>query len=78
MSNYQATYTDVLMQEIEATPEEYSPTLLNMIRIFRESISLKSAEDSFKQGRQEAMSGETMLVDGLWVGIDAERSSKSL
>ena len=50
MSNYQATYTDVLMQEIEATPEEYSPTLLNMIRIFRESISLKSAEDSFKQG----------------------------
>ncbi len=78
MSNYQATYTDVLMQEIEATPEEYSPTLLNMIRIFRESISLKSAEDSFKQGWQEAMSGETMLVDELWVGIDAERSSKSL
>ena len=72
MSNYQATYTDLLMREIEATPDEYLPTLLNMIRIFRESVSLKSAEDSFKQGWQEAMNGETMPVDELWAGIDAE------
>jgi len=72
VSNYQATYTDLLMREIEATPDEYLPTLLNMIRIFRESVSLKSAEDSFKQGWQEAMNGETMPVDELWAGIDAE------
>ena len=72
MSNFQATYTDLLMREIEATPGEYLPTLLNMVRIFRESISLKSAEDSFRQGWQEAMNGETMPVDELWAGIDAE------
>ena len=72
MSNYQTTYTDLLMREIEATPDEYLPTLLNMIRIFRESISLKSAEDSFRQGWQEAMTEETMPVEELWAGIDAE------
>ena len=72
MSNYQATYTDLLVQEIEAVPSEYLPTLLNMIRLFRESIILKPAVNSFRQGWQEAMSGETMPVDELWVGIDAE------
>ena len=72
LSNYQATYTNLLVQEIEATPVEYLPTLLNMIRLFRESITLKSADDSFRQGWQEAMTGETMPIDELWDGIDAE------
>ena len=72
LSNYQATYTDLLMREIEATPDEYLPTLLNMIRIFREGITLKSADDSFRQGWQEAMTEETMPIDELWTGIDAE------
>ena len=60
------------MQEIKATPDEYLPTLLNMMRIFRKSITLKSANESFKQGWDEAMSGETMPVHELWSGIDAE------
>jgi hypothetical protein len=60
------------MREIKATPDEYLPALLNIIRLFRESITLKPAEDSFRQGWQEAMRGETMPVDELWVGIDAE------
>lgn len=72
MSDYQATYTDLLMQEIKATPDEYLPTLLNLIRLFRESITLKPADDSFRQGWQEAMTGETMPIDELWAGIDAE------
>ncbi|MCB0208132.1 MAG: hypothetical protein KDJ52_02305 [Anaerolineae bacterium] len=60
------------MQEIKATPDEYLPSLLHIIRIFRESITLKSADESFKQGWQEAMTGETMPIDELWTGIDAE------
>ena len=72
LSDYQTTYTDLLMQEIKATPDEYLPSLLHIIRIFRESITLKSADESFKQGWQEAMTGETMPIDELWTGIDAE------
>lgn len=72
MSDYQATYTNLLVEEIEATPVEYLPALLNMIRLFRESITLKSADESFRQGWEEAIAGETMPVDELWAGIDAE------
>jgi len=60
------------MQEIKATPDEYLPALLNIMRLFRESITLKSAEQSFQQGWQEAMAGETMPLDELWVGIESE------
>jgi hypothetical protein len=72
MSNYQATYAEQLIQEIKATPEEYLPLLLKIVRLFRQSITLKPAESSFRQGWQEAMNGETMPIDDLWVGIDAE------
>ncbi len=72
MSNYHTTYTNLLMQEIKATPDEYLPALLNIIRLFRESIILKPAESSFRQGWQETIAGETMPVDELWAGIDAE------
>ena len=63
MSNYKASYTDLVVQEIEATPSEYLPTLLNMIRLFRESVTLKPAEDSFRQGWKEVMAEETMPVE---------------
>ena len=72
MKDYQATYTNLLIQEIKAMPDEYLPVLLNMIRLFREGITLKPAEDSFQQGWQEAMTDETMPIDELWTGIDAE------
>ncbi len=70
MNNYHTNYTNQLMREINATPGEYLPTLLNIVRIFRESITLKPAESSFRQGWEEAMSGETMPVDELWTGIE--------
>lgn len=72
LSNYQANYTDLLMKEIKATPDEYLPSLLDIMRIFRESITLKSAEESFKEGWHEAMTGKTIPIDKLWTGIDAE------
>ncbi len=67
--NYHTNYTNQLIQEIKATPGEYLPTLLNIVRVFRESITLKSAESSFQQGWEEAMTGETMPIDELWTGI---------
>ncbi len=50
MDTYQTKYTKLLVQEIKATPEEYLPALLSIVRIFRDTITLKSAEDSFRQG----------------------------
>jgi len=67
------TYTEQLIQEIKATPEEYLPNLLNIVRVFRESITLKSAESSFRQGWKEAMSGETLPIGELWTGIDNDK-----
>ena len=69
MNSYQANYTNQLIQEIKATPDEYLPTLLNIVRIFREGVTLKPAEDSFRQGWAEAMNGKTMPIDDLWSGI---------
>ena len=72
MSTYQQLYAEQLMQEIKVTPDEYLPTLLKMIRLFRQSISLKPAEQSFRQGWQEAMAGETLPIEELWVDIEDE------
>ncbi|MGE0085085.1 MAG: hypothetical protein AB7S75_11765 [Desulfococcaceae bacterium] len=72
MENYSITYENLLLKEIKATPEEYLPTLLNIIRLFRESVTLKPAEMSFKKGWEEAMSGDTLPLEDLWEGIDAD------
>ena len=69
MDSYHTKYTNQLIQEIKATPGEYLPTLLNIVQIFRESITLKPAETSFRQGWEETMTGETMPIDELWIGI---------
>ena len=60
------------IQDLQATPQEYLPSLVAIIRLFRESVTLKSAEDSFRQGWQEAMTGNTIPLAELWDGIDAE------
>ena len=65
MNSYHTNYTNQLIQEIKATPGEYLPILLNIVKNFRESITLKSAESSFRQGWEEAMTGETMPIDEL-------------
>jgi len=70
MNSLQAMYTNRLLREIEATPGEYLPTLLDIVRIFRESITLKPAGESFRQGWEEAMRGETMPISELWTDID--------
>lgn len=61
-----------LLAELEDFPEEYFPLLLQLIRNYRESVLLQPAAESFRRGWQEARSGETLPVEHLWEGIDAE------
>jgi len=66
------TYEEQLAYEIEKLPGEYLPNLLQIVRLFRDSVTLKPAEDSFRQGWKESMAGETHPVSELWNGIDAD------
>ena len=68
ISAYQEQFAD----EIKQIPEEYLPNLVQIVRIFRESVSLRPAEDSFRKGWKEALAGETRPVSELWDGIDAD------
>jgi hypothetical protein len=72
MSVQISTYEKRLAREIKEVPKEYLPNLLLIVRVFRESVALKHAEASFRQGWKEALAGETRPVSELWEGIDAE------
>jgi hypothetical protein len=72
MSEYQIRFKERLYAEIEATPGEYLPALLDIVRLYRQSVTLRSGADSFRQGWQEAMNGETFPVATLWDGIESE------
>jgi len=61
-----------LLLEINTTPEEYLPALLEIVRGFRHGILLKPAEESIRQGMKEAQAGATLPVSQLWTGIDAD------
>ncbi len=67
-----SVYEEQIMHEIKEMPQEHLPNLLQIVRLFRESVTLKSAEASFRRGWQEAMSGQTSPISELWEGIDAE------
>ncbi|MFA7382209.1 MAG: hypothetical protein WC001_02030 [Desulfurivibrionaceae bacterium] len=71
MSPAKSSCTKELYREIETTPEEYLPALLEIVRGFRHGIFLKPADESFHQGMQEALQGDTLPVEELWKGIDA-------
>jgi len=72
MSVQVSTYEKRLAREIKEVPKEYLPNLLLIVRVFRESVVLKPAEASFRQGWKEVMAGETRPIADLWEGIDAE------
>ena len=72
MIEYTTAYKNRLLKEIDATLEEYLPALLNIVRSYRQSVSLNPAEESFRQGWQEAMQGEIFPIEELWQDIDAE------
>jgi hypothetical protein len=69
---FELAYKEQLQAEIEATPGEYLPALLAIVRLYRQSVALKPAADSFRLGWQEAMSGQTLPLSELWQDLDAE------
>ncbi len=71
MTTYPSTYSKRINKEIRETPEEYLPALLAMIRLFRESVTLKPADESFLQGWKEALNNEVLPIEHLWDGINA-------
>ena len=72
MASQASAYEKQLVREIEATPKEYWPNLLQLFRLFRETVALKPADASFRQGWKEAQSGQTRPAAELWDDIDAE------
>lgn len=72
MTNYGLTYLEKINREIKETPEEYLPALLNIVRSYRQSVTLNAADASFQQGWKEVMNGETLPIEELWVGIDEQ------
>ena len=72
MSTETSLYEKQLFYEIKETPDEYLPNLLQIVHLFRVSVALKPAENSFRQGWKEALEGDTRPVSDLWEGIDAE------
>jgi hypothetical protein len=71
MNTYPSTYAKKISKEIRDTPDEYLPALLVMVRLFRESVTLKPADESFLQGWKEALNNEVLPIEHLWEGIDA-------
>ncbi len=70
MTVYQTIFTEKIEQEIQKTPDEYLPMLLEMVRLFRQSVALKPADESFRQGWKEALKGETLPISELWTNLD--------
>ena len=66
------TYRDQVLAELETLPEEYLPFVVQLMRTFREGVTLKPAAASFRQGWQETLRGEISPASTLWDDIDAE------
>jgi len=67
-----SAYRHQVALEIEKIPAEYLPSVLQVLRAFRESVTFKSAEASFRQGWQEALDGDTHQASELWTDLDVE------
>jgi hypothetical protein len=65
-------YRDRITQEVGQTPDEYLPMLLQIVRSFRQSVDLKPAEKSFRQGWKEVRATEILPISDLWTGVDAK------
>lgn len=68
MPPYQTNYAEQIQHEVEQTPDEYLPLLLEMVHLFRRGLTLKPATESFRQGWEEAMRGEALPITELWTG----------
>ena len=72
MTTATTPYRDQVLAELDSLPDEYLPFVLQLMRTFRESVTLKPAATSFRQGWHEAQQGNTYPVTTVWDDIDVE------
>jgi hypothetical protein len=72
MTTATTPYRDQVLAELDSLPDEYLPFVLQLMRTFRESVTLKPAAASFRQGWHEAQQGNVYPVTTLWDDIDVE------
>jgi len=65
MLTLESTYRAELQKELQQIPPEYFAPLLKMLRAFRESVTLLPAEESFRQGWEEAFNGDVHPIEEL-------------
>ena len=61
-----------VIKEIDALPAEYLPFVLQLVRTLHESVTLKLAAASLRQGWAEAQQGQITPVTELWDDLDVE------
>jgi hypothetical protein len=71
MTSEYGNYEEQVALEIKNIPPEYLPNLLQIIRLFKSSVTLGSAQESFQKGWKEALAGDTHPISELWDGINA-------
>ena len=71
MSSKNTDFAQKIAQEIKLTPPEYRGNLLDIVRAFRESVTLPTAREAFRQGWKDAKEGNTRAAHTLWDGIDS-------
>ncbi len=67
-----AVYRARVLAEIDALPDEYLPFVLQLVHTLRESVLLKPAAASLRQGWAEAQQELTYPIAQLWEDIDVE------
>lgn len=59
----QASIEQQFVREIRAIPDEYLPNLLQIVRLYRDGVALKPAEECFREGWRDALSENTMPLN---------------
>lgn len=72
MTTATSTLRSQVQQELDKIPSQHFPSLLKMLRDFRTSLFVPSAEECFQQAWKEAQSGQTRPISELWERLDAE------
>jgi len=65
-------FLSALNQEGKQVPEEHRERLLQIVHLFRESVSWPSAKESFEAAWKDAKEGRVYPIDTLWDGIDVD------
>jgi hypothetical protein len=72
MSTTTIVYREQVLAAIDTLPDEYLPFVLRLVQTLHDSVTLKPAAASFRQGWFEVKQGITYPIDELWDEIDAE------